>query len=92
MEYLITKDTIYERMCERVRSGELEADKQRVLERVLKENSYEEIIDDIALRADFYDSDEVASAMIKMEDDIIALIYQDLAKMYGAEEKAADND
>ena len=30
--------------------------------------------------------------MIKMEDDIIALIYQDLAKMYGAEEKAADND
>lgn len=91
MEYLINEDTIYERMCEYVRSGELEADKQRVLERVLKENSYEEVIDDIALRADFYDSDEIFRAMIKMEDDIIALIYQDHAKMYGAEEKT-DND
>ena len=91
MEYLVNEDTIYERMCERVRSGELEADKQRVLERVLKENSYEEVIDDIELRADFYDSDEVLRAMIKMEDDIISLIYQDHAKMYGAEEKT-DND
>lgn len=91
MEYLVNEDTIYERMCERVRSGELEADKQRVLERVLKENSYEEVIDDIELRADFYDSDQVLNAMLKMEDDIIALIYQDHANMYGTEEKT-DND
>ena len=91
MGYLINEDTIYERMCERVRSGELEADKQRVLERVLKENSYEEVIDDIELRADFYDSDDVFRAMNKMEDDIIALIYHDHAKMYGAEEKTNNN-
>ena len=64
MEYLVNEDTIYERMCERVRSGELEADKQRVLERVLKENSYEEVIDDIELRADFYDSDDVFLSLI----------------------------
>ena len=91
MEYLVNEDTIYERMCERVRSGELEADKQRVLERVLKENSYEEVIDDIELRADFYDSDQVLTAMLKMEDDIISLIYQDHANMYGAEEKTDNN-
>lgn len=91
MEYLITEDTIYERLCERVRSGELEADKQRVLERVLKENSYEEVIDDIALREDFYDSDDVFRAMNKMEDDIITLMYLDHAKSYGAEEKESDN-
>lgn len=92
MEYLITEDTIYERMCEYVRSGELEADKQRVLERVLKENSYEEVIDDIALRADFYDSDDVFRAMNKMEDDIITLMYLDHAKAYGTEEKATDSN
>lgn len=91
MEYLVNEDTIYERMCERVRSGELEADKQRVLERVLKENSYEEVIDDIELRADFYDSDDVFRAMNKMEDDIIYLIYHDHAKMYGVEEKTNNN-
>lgn len=91
MEYLVNEDTIYERLCERVRSGELEADKQRVLERVLKENSYEEVIDDIELRADFYDSDQVLNAMLKMEDDIISLIYHDHAKMYGSEEKTDNN-
>lgn len=92
MEYLVNEDTIYERMCEYVRSGELEADKQRVLERVLRDNSYEEVIDDIALRADFYDSDDVFRAMNKMEDDIITLMYLDHAKAYGDQEKTADND
>lgn len=92
MEYLVNEDTIYERMCERVRSGELEADKQRVLETVLKENSYEEVIDDIALRADFYDSDDVFRAMNKMEDDIITLMYLGHAKAYGTEEKATDSN